>query len=246
MPPIGMFRARSRPKGMEFAACAACNSDTRGADLVASFVARFGQEDDLNSWTLQENLRSRRMMAMRAPGVLEEIFDDRTTQNVLVARPSGLLEQKVVTRVSGPLTRGYLNVFSAKFAMALYREHIGEPLPLDGRIETIWFLNAGLSEETAQAMLSILPMNNTLTQGKFSVPKQFSYRYNTDGKEIVAALAGFHNNFHIFVLSSSNPIYEGLEEIPSHKSRPGQLTEMLPNRRILLPGLSSIPFSSKA
>src|SRR5437763_1066447 len=72
MPPITMFRERSRPNGMEFAACDDCNRGTSGADIVAAFYARLSQSD--NPAMLAEAIGLRRKMKQVAPGVSEE-FD---------------------------------------------------------------------------------------------------------------------------------------------------------------------------
>jgi hypothetical protein len=50
--------------------------------------------------------------------------------------------------------------------MALYREYCGAALPLEGGVQTQYFLNAGLAQRTADAMLSMLPGMATLKQGK--------------------------------------------------------------------------------
>jgi hypothetical protein len=119
--------------------------------------------------------------------------------------PSGLLQPMTAIRVDGPLTKAYLTAFSAKLAMALYREHIGAPLPLDGGVRLAFFLNAGLSPKAGDAMLEKLPVPGTLRQGKFTVPEQFAYRFNHDGKSIIAALAGFNSNLHMLMVATSNP-----------------------------------------
>jgi len=41
--------------------------------------------------------------------------------------------------------------------MALYRDHIGVPLPLQGIVHTMWFTNAGLTNDIANGMLRVLP-----------------------------------------------------------------------------------------
>jgi hypothetical protein len=61
-----------------------------------------------------------------------------------------------------------------------------------GGVHIAWFLNAGLSQQTGDAMLSITPIYGSLKQGAFFLPEQFGYRFNTDGKSIIAALTGFH------------------------------------------------------
>lgn len=247
MPPKSMFREALRLKGMEYATCGACNNGTRGADVVAAFMARIGQNSSENGWELAENRRFLSGVRQRAPGVLEELFDDRRAEHIYVRTPGGIVLPKVRARGNGPLLTAYMNVFAAKLAMALYREHLGVALPMDGRIETIVFFNAGLAEQTMDTMLEIMPNRATLQAGKKNVGDQFAYRYSSDEREIVAGLVGFHNNLHIMVMATSNPIYEGIESpVFANKCRPGQLLEMLPKpKALVLPGLPGGPLILK-
>jgi hypothetical protein len=78
-------------------------------------------------------------------------------------------------------------------------------------------MNAGLAEESAEHMLKVLPAFNSLQQGKFWPTDQFAYRYNSDGKMVVAALASFHSNLHLFIIATSQvqtfrlPLYSDSE-----------------------------------
>ncbi|WP_407194622.1 hypothetical protein [Bradyrhizobium sp. STM 3566] len=226
MPPIGMFKGRSRPNGMEFAACEDCNKGTSGADIVAAFYARLSQSD--NPGMLDEAIGLRRKMTMVAPGVSEEFNGPSYRQ--WQRTPSGLFREMTATRVDGPLTKSDLTAFSAKLAMALYREHIGVPLPLDGGVRVAYFLNAGLSQKAGDGMLSKLPLPGTLRQGRFVVPDQFAYRYNYDGKSIIAGLAGFNSNLHILMIATSNPVFYDFPIAKGHLQlvRPGELRGLLP------------------
>jgi hypothetical protein len=147
-----------------------------------------------------------------------------------VPTAGGVFLRQAVVRADGPLTKGYLDVFSAKLGMALYRQHIGERLPTEGAVESIWFLNAGLSQHSLERMVSIMPGRDRLVQGKKTSQGQFDYRYNTDKKMIVAALSGFHTGLHVLTLATSQP---RLFELPSgrpHTSyiQPGQLRLRMP------------------
>ncbi|MGY4346043.1 hypothetical protein ACVWXM_002510 [Bradyrhizobium sp. GM7.3] len=225
MPPITFFRGRQRPKGLEFAACKACNDGTRGADVVASFFARMDRQGDHQLIT--EAMNNRQMLEMRAPGVLHELFDPQKEDRVLVRR-NGNLQDMVRIKADGPVTRQHLHVFAAKFGMALYRYHIGDALSVEGGVQTNVFMNAGLAQNSADHMLKILPAFNSLQQGKFWPTDQFAYRYNSDGKMIVAALASFHSNLHVFIIATSQietfrlPLYPDSELI-----RTGELVERL-------------------
>ena len=119
----------------------------------------------------------------------------------------------------------------SKLGMALYREHVGEPLPLGGGVYTMWFLNSGLSEETAHGMLGILPGYSTLKQGRRkNAAGQFDYRFNSDDRSIVAALTHFHSNIHFFTVSMADPALYGFPRPMPFTAlvRPGELLKFMP------------------
>lgn len=225
MPPRSMFSSKSRPSGMEFACCDECNQGTGVADLVAGFFARLSSDYKADTALVKEAVHRKGTLARLAPGFFEEFFRPEKHGPVLKRDELGIIKPFVQFRVDGPLAKAYLTVFAAKFGMALYREHVGQPLPLTGGVYTVWFLNAGLAQETGDAILAKLPGFQTLQQGRFVVPAQFAYRYNCDGRSIVAALAGFHSNLHIFTVAASDPaFYNRLIRIPhSDFVRPGEL-----------------------
>jgi len=64
--------------------------------------------------------------------------------------------------------------------MALYREYVGDALPLDGAVWCQFSLNSGMTQEDLDARVKILPIQGTLLQGSKNVDGQFLYRYNCD------------------------------------------------------------------
>jgi hypothetical protein len=230
MPPIAMFRTRSRPNGMEFAACRECNTGTSGADITAAFLARLSQTE--NPEMLAEAVRLRGKLVKLAPGVFEEFQRPDKKQDAWQRSPSGIYKRMIVTQMDGPLTQAYLTVFAAKLGMALYREHMGMALPLNGAVQLQCFLNAGLAQRTGDGILQKLPNLGTLRQGTFVVPDQFAYRYNYDGKSIVAALVGFNSNLHIFLVATSQRefCHFPIAAPHFHFVRPGQLIAMMPKQ----------------
>lgn len=238
MPPRTMFREKSRPKGLEFACCTDCNNATSAADLVASFLAKMDFGNDLADWKFQENMFQRWALDRKAPGFMEELLHPDKGHNVML-RTRGILSSHVSIKVDGPLSRAYLNVFSAKMAMALYREHVGEALPIDGIAHTMWFTNAGLTNDMAASMLKMLPGQEELKQGTFTSSGQFGYRYNSDGKSIVAALVGLHQGLHIFLIATGTP---NVFPIPNdlmntqNAMKPGDLVNSMPRVGVLRAG----------
>ena len=228
MPPRAMFRGKYRPSGLEFGCCRACNEGTSAADLVASFFSRVAKSDDDPKWLLADALDFQHGLNRRAPRVLEEIYHG-PRRNVSVRRPSGLIVRQVQVKVDGPATQAHLSVFGAKLGLALWREHVGAPLPLDGWVTVNSFLNAGLNDAQASSILSVLPGAGELRQGQSVFNEQFAYRYNSDLKTILAALVGFHGNLHFFVMAFSDPRFLDVARFNAGAAtlRPGQLISHL-------------------
>ena len=93
--------------------------------------------------------------------------------------------------------------------MALYREHVGVALPLDGAVWCQFALNAGMTQENLNARVEILPLHETLRQGVKNVGNQFSYRYNCDERTVIAAVVRFHHRLWFtmepFTIASGGP-----------------------------------------
>jgi len=177
-------------------------------------------------------MQRRGKLTQLAPGFLEEFFRPDKNRPVLRRDALGIIKPYIEIKADGPLAKAYLTVFAAKLGMALFREHIGHALPLTGGVHTFFFLNAGLSRETGDTMLSKLPIFHTIKQGGFVVPEQFAYRFNYDGKSIIAALAGFHSNLHIFTMATSDPAFFELPKGLPHADfvRPGELVSRIPQK----------------
>jgi len=231
MPPIAMFIGRQRPKGLEFAACSRCNNGTGAADLVASYVARISPDAAVGDTLITEAIYRHRVLDTMAPGFRAEFSDPANRSEVWLRSPGGVLQRKTVIQADGPLMRQYLTVFSAKLAMAMFRNHAGAALPLDGGVETYHFLNAGLAQGMADAWLNMLPVLDTIRQGKLSVADQFVYRWNSDDRELVAIFAQFHRGLFIGAIAASTPEKWGLPSGIAHSSfaRPGDLVGMMPS-----------------
>lgn len=243
MPPISMFRGRKRPDGLVFAGCAACNNGTGAADLVAGFIARLSPRYDQASWKIEEAKARAGMLEAQAPGFLGEFFDPRQRTTEWLPTPGGIRRPLTVIRLSGPLTRAYLDVFAAKLGMALYRHHCGQPLPLGGFVMCGAYLNAGLAPDMARALLSIMPDQSGLRQGRRNhADDQFIYRFNTDGLSVVTALAQFHDGLYVSAsaFGSTDP-YGQLPLLPNHRRvQPGDLPSMMPYRSRLLAAQKSL------
>lgn len=117
---------------------------------------------------------------------------------------SGLVQRVVRVHADGPRVNAHLSVFGAKLAMALYREHVGVALPLDGAVWCQFALNGGTTQENLDARVKILPLQETLRQGLKSVGDQFAYRYNCDERTVIAAVVQFHRSLWFTIFASSD------------------------------------------
>jgi hypothetical protein len=232
MPPIGMFKKRDRPKGWEFACCSRCNQGTRGADAVAQFFAKMEpiQRED---WKLPDLLSLKSTLELEAPGVIDEVFGARRKRILLNQR--GILHNAEASRADGPLTKKYLDIFSAKIAMAAFCNFVQRPIEPNGVIFTEWYLNGGLSQNAYEEITKILPMFAQLEQGKKISGDQFYARYNTDSRRIVAALISFHSSLHINIVAT-----DGEEFVGPLAERLDQAHEQRPTANLTTPGLPEL------
>lgn len=200
MPPKSIFPKSYRLSGLEFASCLECNRSTSAADATASFFARIAPTNIINELELEEARKLLRTLTGLAPEFVRELFDERRASDVWAKGRDNIFGRKRRMELDGPVTYALLRAFSAKLGMALYREHVGEPLPVGGKVFTQHYLNAGLQRREAEDTLEILPMLGQLRQGRQMSGHLFNYRYNTDDKSIVAALVAFNDNlfFRIF------------------------------------------------
>lgn len=245
MPPRIMFRRKDRPSGLEFPACFSCNHRTRVADAAAAFFSRMDKYGDVAGWKYKEAQKPLSTLCTLAPDFIAELFDNDAKRDGLLMTDGGVLlrTQEIIV---GPIGQAIVTVFAAKLGMALFYEHVGAPLPSLGGVFTMSFLNVGPEQEQSDALFKILPAHSTLVQGQGkSATGQFDYRYNTDGKSLVAALSHFHGNIHFFTVATSAP--ENLQMPPGGKFtgfiRPGELLQHMPKPRpaILSPGADWSP-----
>ena len=194
MPPIAMFMNRQRLSGFEYPSCIDCNNATRAADAAAAFFARLSPAFSSPQWEIEEAHKLVGTLAVLAPAAITEIFDDRKSKRVWEKGRDPFATPKISIKLDGLVTHALMSTYTAKLGMALFREHMGFPLPETGSVFTQCYFNAGLTKSIADRTLKILPMSGQLTMGRKSSGKQFNYRYNTDNKTIVFAFAAFHNN----------------------------------------------------
>jgi hypothetical protein len=218
MPPRTMFKDRHRLSGMEFGCCEACNNGTKAADAIASFLAHSSPTAGLHTeWQTPVMRKLMDTAEQLEPGFHNEFFNKEKSQKTYLKTESSILMPVVMINADGPIVKRSMTKFSAKLAMALFREHVGKPLSEGSGVFVKWFLNAGLSEDQAHGYLSILPLHGEMRQGAQRSIEQFGYRYNCDGRSLIAAMIGFHSNLHIFVIATSDLCTFGAP-LSKHKS----------------------------
>ncbi len=203
MPPRAMFKDRHRFSGLEFGSCVSCNTGTKAADAIASFMAHIDVFSGDDEWKVKAAKKLLETAEQHQLGFKSELFSIEKRRWRF--DQSGILRDTVEVNGAGPILKRNLDIFSAKIGMALFSEHVGQPLSENEGVSTKWFLNAGLAQKEAESYLSILPIAGELRQGAKHSIEQFSYRYNCDKKSTFAALIGFHKNLHIFALASTMP-----------------------------------------
>jgi hypothetical protein len=231
MPPICMFPSRDRPSGMEYPACQTCNEGSRAADAAAAFFARLSPTTVTPPLELQEAHKYFRTLMSLAPGFSDEFLREEKSIIVMSKGKDPIFTPKRQLILDGPIVNGLLRAFSVKVGMALFFEHTGNPLPADGVVYTKHYLNSGLTRNEVKALLPVLPGGGQLKQGKKLSGIYFNYRFNTDEREMLAALVAFNDNFFVRIFALSDPrIAQSLSAI--HESPPL--------------GLGSLPFLAES
>jgi hypothetical protein len=212
MPPKSLFKQKLRPHGYEFAACKTCNDCTRVADALVGILARMAPTDSLGEqWQLDEAYKLIGPVAKRSKKLIVEIFGEGDRGKGWF-KHNGLLHPVRHLTLDGPAVSASMPAFGAKLGFALFRQHIGKPMPIGGGVFSRHFLNIGPSESAAKAWLSILPDFQEMTQDQWASGKQFAYRFNTDQNSIVAAYVSLHDlvTYWVIAVSDSNLYRNGL------------------------------------
>lgn len=196
MPPRAMFEP-FRPKGMEFPCCQLCNSSTKAADQVASWISYL--QLDAGERALRPAFRKLLGgIQNNFPEIIREWKVPRAKEKFDLKR-SGLTPNHGAIRVDGPLTSHYMETFAAKFGFAVHFERSGQRVGPRGGVAVRWFSNKNLIEgEVPFDMLNELEGPATLRQGKQHVGDRFAYKWKTDGT-MTGVFGGFGEAFAVVV-----------------------------------------------
>ncbi|GGZ45726.1 hypothetical protein [Asticcacaulis endophyticus] len=201
------------------------------ADQVAALYARLEAFDEMNDIASSEWKKLCLAIANNAPKLASEITASMSP--FYIKDKNGKFVEVYAAKMEGVLTKTYADIFSSKLGMALYREHVGEPLPLNGSVFSSHFFNVGASEEFISAVKEICPIVQTLSAGKFEVSGQFKYFLGTNHESLCVAYSQFRGNFSVFSVATSKPeiLREALVSAGATELKPGELFSKMPNSK---------------
>ena len=150
MPPSGHVPSASDSAGRHGVRLlqSACNEGTGGADGLAAFISRLHPDHGGRGAGRTKEIRKLIWPLDKfAPGVREEMRSGKHERGLIRRGDFGLMQSAVWVHADAPRLKAYLTIFAAKFAMALYRQHVGVALGLDGAVWCEFQLNVGLTQE---------------------------------------------------------------------------------------------------
>jgi hypothetical protein len=195
MPPKQFFPGKIRPKGMEYRCCSTCNSATKGAEAVASFISKISMDDDYFDWGSPQGERQLHALVLNAPSTIIDLFG--YPKEVYMENAYYAFTRFMIVELNRDNVASHLDVFSAKLGLALFFEHTRTALPSDGAVFSFWMSNKEAAARNAESMFNILPGYSTIKNGKNTAESTFGYRYNTNGKSIIASMSYFNESLYI-------------------------------------------------
>ena len=204
MPPIVLFRARGRPKGLEFASCAECNHGAKHSDLVAAMFGRCFP--DIEKSEHEEVKKIFSGVRNNIPGLLEEMFVDPRSEIDNAIRLGLKPGSQNFIAMDGPVSMRYLRAFGARFGMAMYFHETGKIVPPGGGASARIYSNIDLASGVVpQQLFDILPEPSTLAAGRNTVESQFRYSAQTAiGDGLTIAFATFRRSFGVMAAAAND------------------------------------------
>jgi len=228
VPPRIMFRARIRPKGLEFPSCRQCNEGTGHADLVAAVIGR--SYPDAKTGAEREELKSLfSSINNNIPDLLQEMHLGEAGQKLAREQLSVPVGGGVL-RVNGPLVSSHMQTFAIKMGFALYYEVTKQAVPKGGGVAARWFSNyERLEGKFPQSVFDHLLPPNTLRQGKFEVSDQFGYQWRIAEKNRMGMFfAYFRQSFAVVAfVATDKSLLEADTRHPMRIFTPGEITTLL-------------------
>jgi hypothetical protein len=202
MPPIVLFQAKDRPRGLEFPSCEACNNGAGHSDLVA---AMFGRAfSNVQPSEVDEVRRIFEAVRNNIPGLLEEMYVDPASQALAASRIGVNPGDNRFIAMDGPISMSYLRAFGARLAFAMYFNETGRIVPNNGGALARIYSNLDLFQDTVpQEIFDILPDPSTLAAGKKHVGSQFKISTRAaDGGGMTITFASFRLSFAIMAAAA--------------------------------------------
>ena len=199
MPPRTVFNHRHRPKGLEFPACADCNSRSRPSDQVAGLISRIYP----NTNTAELNAELKKMLhevGNNHPGLLKETVP---SERQVMRDVGNLLPGTFPLNASGPLLGTAMSTFAGKLGLAPHFHTTQRVLPAQGILLARWYTNHQVFTGAIPAdLLQLVGEPSTLSQGKWNVGDQFLYASaSTQDGQRSAHLAQFRNSFAVLAIA---------------------------------------------
>ena len=212
LPARTFFRPRNRPQGLEFSACAPCNSGSRIDEMVASLISR-AYPDAKSEAEKAELIKIVKGIRNNCPGILTELIPDREQEERAHRRMSSDPDFGGAMNAGGPLVRNILNRFAAKAGLALHYELTKEIVHETGGV-CVWFYpnEALFAGNLPNDLIAMLGNPTTLRQGKKEVGDQFSYSSGVAADNNLSAhFATFRLSFAICAVVSND--FETVEKL---------------------------------
>jgi len=196
VPSIQVFYARQRPAGLEFPACASCNSATSNAEQIVAAFSRM-YPDAATEAEAEENERVFAAAFNNAPGLIRELQPSaRQSRNFLKQRNLSPIDhppsEVPILNADGPILNAAFQAFGLKLFCALHYEHSGKIVPPQGAVGVRVFTNVEVADgKITPKLLDILGPAHTLRQGKKEVGDQFFYRFTIGEEGNIGYFVGF-------------------------------------------------------
>jgi hypothetical protein len=228
MPPIVLFRAKDRPKGLEFASCADCNRGAAHSDLVAALFGR--AYPNLSPDEADEMKAILKGVSNNIPGLLAEMMPS-VHERMQAARKIGISpsEHKFI-KMDGPIAMRHLRSFGARFGSAMHFHHTGFAIPAAGGVSVRIYSNINLiAGDVPDELFAILPQPETLRAGRKNVDAQFKYAARAaDTKGMTISFASFRLSFGIMAAAVDDVQKLADLDLPAAAGafRPGHLKQL--------------------
>ena len=225
IPPITVFDLRRRPKGFEFLSCGMCNRGSKATDQVIGCISRV-YPDASSPQARIELGKILRGVKNNHPGLLEEMLPSAEQERRFRRHADKVPDAGGALNVNGPLLNAAINSFAGKFGLAMHFYRTKRIVPVSGCIGVRWYSNYDALVGTLPLeFLKILAPPETLVQGRFEVPDQFSVSFvvTTEGG-LSGHFATFRKSFAIVAIAAEDETKLDLDTVPSsHRIRPGWL-----------------------